>query len=71
MGKIAPIDANGDDTMKLARDNWNWGDYWILTDGHTVTIAEQKFGEQAISITRIPKHIFTRFCKWYMTGATR
>lgn len=66
--KTTPRLANGDDVLALTRDNVGTEDYWIITDGFTVTLACQKVGEPSTAMVSLPKVVFDAFADWYMTG---
>ena len=52
-------------TESLRRDNFDKGDFWIVCDGFTVTLAEQRVGESPSQTIRIPKTTFDFFVKRY------
>lgn len=51
---------------RMPRDNFDRGDWWMITDGHTVSIAEQKIYEQPTQNISIPKGIFDWFVDIYV-----
>lgn len=51
--------------LKLKRDNWSYGDYWILTDGATVTVCHQKLRNPPEESCSIPRDVFNRLIRWY------
>jgi hypothetical protein len=59
-----------DAVCELPRDHVEYGDFWFMTDGYTITLAQQKTGEAAKSATSVPKTVFDRFVRWYLTGDT-
>ena len=64
---MRPYDAkNLDKVCTLRRDNFDTNDCWILTDGHRVTIAEQKVGEAATQSITLPRATFNKLIAWYM-----
>lgn len=42
------------------------GDFWILTDGYHVTIAEQPIGSEPTQAIRVPRASFNKLVDWYM-----
>jgi len=66
---LAPIDCNTcDEVCQLQTDHADCGDFWILNDGYTVSIARQKDGEPPQAEISIPKKKFDALIKWYTTG---
>jgi hypothetical protein len=65
---MRPYDAVGstDEGLGLARDNFDIGDFWMLTDGYRVSIAEQEVGKPPMQHITIPRETFNRFIDWYM-----
>ena len=62
----APRDARTlDDLCALTRDTVTYGEFWALTDGHTVTLARQRVGEAAAEIISIPRRTFNLIVNWY------
>jgi hypothetical protein len=54
---------------KMPRDNIDLPkDFWMITDGYEVTIAQQKAFEDPSQKISIPKPIFDACVKWYLTG---
>ena len=49
----------------LRSDNYDVGDFWILTDGPTVTISAQKLGHPVTASITVPKWIFNQMLNWY------
>jgi len=64
---LSPIDAKSNHSVcKLNRDNISTPDYWIITDGYDVTLAEQKDGESATNKITISKKHFDKLIRWYI-----
>lgn len=64
---MRPCDAkNTDEVCALQRDNFDSSDFWILTDGYQVSIADQKRGAPPAQHINIPRPIFNRLVAWYM-----
>ncbi len=63
---IAPIDCRERDFLKISRDNLDAGDFWILSDGHTVSIHEQKSGEASKQEISVPREVFNKLVRWYV-----
>ena len=62
------MELKGDEVATLAglkRDNFDKGDFWFLSDGFNVTIAEQRVGESPAQSIRVPKATFDYFVKKY------
>lgn len=57
---------NESDLLKLRRDNWQTENGWLLANGNTVTIAEQKNGQPFVSQTTIPREEFNRLIRGYL-----
>lgn len=51
---MTPLEADNEQLAALERDNYEVGDFWILTDGYRVTIAEQPAGSPASQSIVIP-----------------
>lgn len=63
---MKPRDANSEsELMKLKTDNFATRDYWILHNGESITIANQKNGESCKAIIRITRKQFNRIVDWY------
>ncbi len=59
-------DAKGDKILQIRRDNLTAGDFWILADGHDVTVCAQQPGHAATASVTIPRKEFNRLVDWYM-----
>jgi hypothetical protein len=58
-----------EDVCSIPRDNISLPkDFWMITDGYEVTIAQQKMGESPSQKISVPKSIFDACVKWYVTG---
>jgi hypothetical protein len=55
----------------LGRDNVSWGDYWLIIDEVSVAMAQQKAGEMPVGSVQMPRHVFERFARWYLTGSMK
>lgn len=51
--------------VKLPRDNWEHGDFWMMIDGGEVIITQQKLGEQPTAKIRLPRRAFNHFIDKY------
>jgi hypothetical protein len=51
---------------RLQRDNKSFGDFYIMTDGITVWLGEQKFKEPSRQTVAIPRAKFKRLVDWYL-----
>lgn len=56
---------NDYDVAQRKQDNFLKGDFWILCDGFTVTLAEQRSGDSVTQSIRVPKATFDYFVKKY------
>jgi hypothetical protein len=54
-----------DDVCEIQRDNKDVGDFWMITDGYTVSIHEQKMGEPSKQQISIPRATFNKLIDWY------
>jgi len=52
--------------VALARDNWQFGDWGLLCDGHYVWISLQAEGEMPERKIEIPKNVFDRMVDAYI-----
>lgn len=72
MGKtkmLSPMQARTDEQVcSLNRDNTTTGDFWILSDGITVTITHQVLGESPKASVSVPCAEFNKLVRWYMRG---
>lgn len=50
---------------KLPRDNWAWGDYWMMLDGGRVLIAKQRIGHSPEASIALPRRVFEHFIDAY------
>lgn len=67
--RLKPIDARTVNQLcSLQRDNLDFKGFWILTDGNEITICQQKTGETPKATISIPKAVFDRMARWYVTG---
>lgn len=63
----APAKATSfDAACRLQCDNRDFGDYWIITDGHEVTVCHQKLGEAAVEKCSLPVATFNRIVRWWL-----
>lgn len=69
---LKPIEAR---TLKqmcsLKEDNIATHDWWILLNEGSITICNQASGESAKDSISIPRHIFDKFARWYVTGSKK
>lgn len=56
---------NDYDVAQRKADNFIKDDFWIVCDGFTVTLVEQREGESPTQSIRIPKATFDYFVKKY------
>ncbi len=54
-----------DQVCELPRDHSDAGDFWIISDGHTVSMAQQKYGESSTQSISIPRATFNRLIAFY------
>lgn len=65
--KRSPAQCTFNQLCKMPRDNFDVGDFNIITDGHTVWLGEQKTGKQPTQRFQIPRAVFNRLIRWYTT----
>jgi hypothetical protein len=53
------------------RDWLGHGDFTILTDGVRVWLSEQPSGEMPKQKIEIPRPVFDKLVRWYVTGEVR
>lgn len=58
-------ESNLDQLCKLPRDNWTYGNHWLLTDGYEVTVCNQKTGEAPTGSVTMPRRAFNALVKAY------
>lgn len=63
--RVSPKKATWVQICKMRRDHTEVGDFSLMTDGFTVWLSEQKFGENRTQHIEIPKKIFNRLLVWY------
>ena len=64
---MKPSEVNTfDKACAMRRDNYSRGGYWIMADGREVTIAQQRNGEEAKSMTSVPRATFNNLIRWYL-----
>ena len=64
---MRPYDVkDSDEVQTLKRDNFDAGDFWILTDGYDISICEQKSGHAPTQKIHIPRAVFNKIVSWYM-----
>lgn len=64
---MKPINATTDaQVFDLKSTVHEIGDFWILTDGTTITIAEQRNGCPAQQKLDIPCNDFNKLVRWYV-----
>ena len=65
--QLAPIDCRTfKQVCSLKTDNAETGEYWIMSDSCSVTIAKQRLGHKAEFANSIPKEHFDRLIAWYL-----
>ena len=66
---VAPIDAKTfEQICAMPRDNVDAAQFWMITDGEFVTIAEQEPGREPVGKVSVKRKVFDAFVRWYMTG---
>ncbi len=64
---MRPYDLkNTEETCRLRRISFDCDDAWILTDGYTVSISQQKVGAPPTQSISLPRAQFNRLIQWYM-----
>src|SRR4051794_19742065 len=66
--KFVPANASANRIYLLSHDNVNVGDFSIMTDGFTVWLSEQAWGEMPKQKVAIPRYVFNKLIDWYTTG---
>ena len=68
----APCDAKTlNQLCELPRDNIDAGKWgWIIVDEDAVGIRQQRPGEESTQDITIPRTVFEKFARWYLTGST-
>lgn len=66
MSKLSPMDARGEDVLKLQLDNKSLKHCWMLTDGYEVTIAKQTNGEPAKEMVTLSPREMKKLIEWYI-----
>ena len=51
----------------LRRDNVSYGDFWVMVDESTVTIAKQTPGHTAENMVTVDKETFNKMLRFYNT----
>lgn len=52
--------------LVLNSDHHDTETHWILTDGHSVSIAQKAIGKPCTASIKVPKRVFDRLVDWYM-----
>lgn len=60
-----------DQVCAMPRDNVGTDEHWLLVDGHTVAICQQRDGESPTAKIVMPRETFDAFADWYTTGRWR
>lgn len=64
--KMSPLQVNSTEkAARLQTDHHDLRDFWILTDGYTVTICKQRRGEAHTESVSIPRDKFLRLLDWF------
>ena len=56
---------------EMPRDNWSYGDFWMMVVGPDVVITKQRSGEMSTEKIKIPRRVFNRFVDIYNTGSAK
>lgn len=59
---------NLDQVCELKRDNFSYGDFSILSDGHSTWLSQQKVGESPVQSFEIPKRKFDYLIRKYIAS---
>lgn len=57
--------ASEDDACKLSDSGHEVGNWWMLTDGYRVTLAEQNAGDKPKQAITIDPKVFNKFVAWW------
>lgn len=64
--EMTPYKARSNEQVcSLRQDGYESGDFWIMTDGYTVTICEQKTFESPKQVIHVPRAEFNKMIDWY------
>lgn len=62
----APMEARSlGEVCSLRTDNHDCKTGWIITDGHTVSLTNQKNGEQSTGCVKFTRAEFNKLIRWY------
>ena len=68
--KLTPMKARTDGQIcKLTRDNAELNDWCIVIGEGLVWITEQELGKSPTQEIDIPRAVFDRLVRWYVTGS--
>ena len=68
--KLTPMKARTDGQLcKLPRDNADLGDWCLIVGGATIWITEQELGKSPTQEIDIPRAVFDKMVRWYVTGS--
>ena len=67
---LAPVDAKTfKQICELPRDNDSYGNFWWIIDEGTITLSNQKIGEEPTERITLRRHVFEKLVRWYLTGS--
>ena len=62
----SPQECRGTNAIcEIEMDSHSLKDYWILYDGHHVTITKQRMGEKSTESVTLPRRQFDALIAWY------
>lgn len=68
--EVSPIEATDDELACIKTSNQDFGGFWCLTDGYTVTIAKQKLGEPSTEKVNVPIKTMREIVEFLTTTQT-
>lgn len=54
---------------ELPRDHDSCGKFWWIIDEVRITLCEQASGESPVQKITLPRHVFEKVARWYLTGS--
>ena len=56
---------------QLPRDNDSYGNFWWIINEGVITLCEQPSGGNPVQRIQMPRHVFEKAARWYLTGSKR
>lgn len=68
MKKLSPQQATTENKiLRLKTDHCDTPDFWMLVQPRLISIVKQRSGEPSTEMILIPRKVFNRFVKFYLT----